>query len=242
MGMTSAEFIESILLNACAAFGALLMKTIRWSGAIVGFVIGTVVYLGASRAGWGLLFLFFFLGSSSTLLGMKRKKLAGTAQPYDGKRGASEALAKAGVPFLLAIMMLVCEYDWLPLAFCGGISAATADTLGSEIGPLTGGAVRKLPRLLQVTPGTPGGISLGGSIAAIGGAFLISIAGREWMGIEAVIPITIAGFLASLIDGLIASVSIKGRYSHHIGNIIACGSGAGLSVLLQLSSQPGGNS
>jgi uncharacterized protein (TIGR00297 family) len=239
--MIPAALLDAVLVNAFAALLALLFQAVRLSGAIVGTLVGIAVYLGATLSGWILLSLFFVIGSVATRIGIDKKRSIGTEQPHEGKRGAAEAAAKAGFPFLLSLMMLQWEFDWLPLAFCGAIAAATADTLGSEVGPLTGGTVRKLPLLQRVPPGTPGGISFGGTIAACAGSMTIALAAIGWIGYESIVPITFAGLLASMIDGIIASRFSTGKLSHHLGNFVSCGSGSALAVLLNSIIETGRN-
>jgi uncharacterized membrane protein len=78
-------------------------------------------------------------------------------------------------------------------------------------------------------------------MAALSGAMLIALAAREWMGVDAILPITLAGILASLIDGIISSCFPRGKLAHHLGNILACICGAGLAVLLHVLFESGGS-
>lgn len=225
--------LEAALFNLAASILAWLLGSVRRSGAIVGFLVGFTVYLGTGLEGWTILLLFFVVGSGATRLGSSLKKELGAEQPLDGRRGALEAMAKAGVPFLLSLVLCFLESDLLLLAYCGGLSAALADTLGSEIGPLTGGIVRRFPTLQKVPAGTPGGISLGGTIAALLGSFFIAIAADQLLNLDALLAITVAGFFASFIDSLISARFQGGILGHHAGNLFACSCGAALAITFQ---------
>ena len=238
--------LSAVITNVLTATVAWLLGTVRSHGVVGGILVGTVIFLAFSWQGWLLLLIFFVSGSAATRWGQSLKEKQGTAQPYQGRRGIGEVISKAGVPFLLAVLLLGNEVwgPWPPslllLAYGGSLATALADTFGSELGPLGKGPVWQLPTLKKVKHGTPGGVSLMGLLGACVGAAGIAGAGYSLLQI-AFLPVLLAGILASLIDGILsASTSGRSTVTHHAVNFTACILGAVLAVSIDWVLEKGG--
>jgi uncharacterized protein (TIGR00297 family) len=94
----------------------------------------------------------------------------------------------------------------------GALAAATADTWSTEIGTLGARSPRLITSGKRVPAGTSGGISLGGSLAALAGA-LATAAGAglaEWS-----VPfagIVAAGLIGAFLDSLLGATVQARRY------------------------------
>jgi uncharacterized membrane protein len=96
--------------------------------------------------------------------------------------------------------------------FAGALAAALADTLGTEIGTLSPGSARAFPSFRAVVAGTPGAVSVRGTIAAAGGAALLAVVASFGCGFtfdreEAPTTAVVVG-LAGLAGSLSESVAV----------------------------------
>lgn len=173
-----------LIANAVLALVGYAARSVNFSGALGGFVLGAIIILGA---GWPLyvaLLAFFILGTATTKLGYARKARLGLAQEGGGRRGFSHAFSNVGVAAICAIAVSrlarssagSMELELLPL-FMGIASLATAaaDTTASEIGQLAGRRAFLPLTLRRVPPGTEGAISVEGTIAGAAAGFLVAL-------------------------------------------------------------------
>ncbi|HWS70776.1 MAG TPA: DUF92 domain-containing protein [Thermoanaerobaculia bacterium] len=166
-----------LALNTGLAIAAYAARSVDVSGAIAGWILGTVIILGTGGSLYVVLLAFFILGTACTKLGYARKARLGLAQEKGGRRGASNAFANVGVAAICAIAAWR-HSSLLPL-FMGIASLATAaaDTVASEIGQLFGRRTFLPLTFRRVERGTEGAISLEGTLAGAAGGFLVAFAG-----------------------------------------------------------------
>jgi uncharacterized protein (TIGR00297 family) len=167
-------WVVALLTLAFAAL-ARVLRGVTWSGAIAGAVVCFVLYYSAGPGAFILLTLLFILTWSSTRLGYQRKLKLGTAEKKEG-RTASQVLANVGVAAVCAA-----AYRWrvdtvFLLAMCAALAEAAADTVSSELGQTSSADARLVTTWHKVPAGTNGGVTLVGTLAGIGAAFLITLA------------------------------------------------------------------
>lgn len=178
--------VEWLIVNAVLALAGYFAKSVNFSGAVGGWILGAIIIFGA---GWPLyvaLLAFFIIGTGATKLGYQRKAKAGLAQEGGGRRGFSHAFSNVGVAAICAIAVSrLSRIDNAPLegmtlAYLMGIASlatAAADTCASEIGQLIGRRAF-LPLTLQRVPvGTEGAISIEGTLAGMVGGAIVAVAG-----------------------------------------------------------------
>jgi uncharacterized protein (TIGR00297 family) len=199
-------------INLAFAILAYRARSVDRSGAVTGFLVGTLIYASLGWRGYLLLIAFFVLGSLATKLGYRRKADAGLAQEGGGRRSARHALANAGVATLAAIFAAITPYRELYLfAFAGAFATALADTLGSEIGQLMGRRTFLVTTLRRVPRGTEGAISLEGTVAGVLGALLVGTLGfaagfyAPW----GILVVAAAAVLGSLLESVIGATLEK---------------------------------
>lgn len=221
-----------MLQFASGAFLAFLISLLAWrlhmlstSGMVAAAIMGALVF-GLGGLPWACLLIGFFLSSSLLSRLARRRKLQYEEKYSKGSsRDAWQVIANGGV----ATMLLVLTYiqreivgcsdtcfsanGWAFLTFAGSLAAANADTWATELGVLS----RTEPHLItsgrKVQPGTSGGISLTGIMAATGGGLLIAgLAALPWSGIphplvwyQVVLWLTGAGLVGSLVDSLLGA-------------------------------------
>lgn len=182
-----------------------------WLGAIIS---GTLTF---GFGGWecGSLLIVFFITSSllSHFRQAQKQRLSDEKFEKSGQRDLAQTFANGGGAALLALWYgLSGAPPWLLACFVGMIATATADTWATELGILNPHPPRLITTWRPVAPGTSGGISAHGTIAALAGAFTISItlvlvtkiARGVWIpwGIPSAL---IGGLLGSMTDSLLGA-------------------------------------
>ena len=219
------------LLFAGIAFGA---RSVTLSGALSGLLLGTWIYGFLGLAGFAVLAGFFILGSLFTRWGYGLKKGRGIAQKEDGQRTYREAFANCSVGSLLASFAFFTGSPFYPLAFVASFATALADTTATELGPLYGRITFLVPSFKKVPPGTPGGISLEGTLLGIGSAAVLTLlacflALVRQSEVFLVIAGSTIGFLAE--SFLVRSAFMGG---HETRNFLSTLFGAGAAIILAL--------
>lgn len=201
----------SIAAASSIAFAAWRARSLTMSGALAATVVGAGIMISGGWR-WGLLLIAFFL--SSSLL----SRVVARVRPSQGlnvKRGATrdavQVVANGGIAFVIALVWLITERDWLAVAFAASVAAAAADTWATEIGAFS----KRRPRLITtgkpVERGVSGGVSMLGTIASIAGAVFIAGIAALVLDLVSVSPAsllvcaTIAGVAGSLTDSLLGA-------------------------------------
>ncbi|HEX2252209.1 MAG TPA: TIGR00297 family protein [Thermoanaerobaculia bacterium] len=221
-------FLRALAVGAAvnlvlAALGY-LGRTVNVSGAVAGWVVGTVIWAFLGWQGYLLLIAFFVLGSGATKLGYRRKAAAKLAQEEGGRRGARHALANVGVALACAVFAATTPYPLVfALAFAAAFATAASDTAGSEIGQLWGRRTFLLTTLRPVPRGTDGAVSLEGTLAGIAASFLLGALGAAvglypWEGVWVVV---VAAFVGTTLESLLgATVERRGLLDNEAMNFL----------------------
>lgn len=158
----------ALLLNVAVAVAGWKARTVSVPGAIVGAVIGVLIYSCSGAGGWLLLFASFLSASGSSRIGLKRKQVLGIAEEREGRRGPGNALANCGLATLAAILAVTTQHPQGALfVMVVALVAGGSDTVASEVGKAWGGRTYLITRWARVSPGRPGAVSLEGTAAGI---------------------------------------------------------------------------
>lgn len=168
------SLLFGLLLGVLIAAVAYRAHALSASGAVAASITGGLIF-GLGGLSWAALLLVFFISSSGLSKAFADRKV-GVYEKFSkgGRRDWGQVLANGGLGTLLAIIQaFLPSQDWPWLTFAGAMAAVNADTWATELGVLS----RRLPRRIttgEVVPrGTSGGISMLGTLAALGGAVLI---------------------------------------------------------------------
>lgn len=203
----------AILVSAGFAVSARWLGLIRWSGALAGALLGALVFGSFGVAGFAQLLLFFVLGTAATLWGFHHKEKRKIAEPHGGRRGAANAVANGAVPALLSLAHLIDGPGrfWLAVGFSAALATAAFDTVATELGQVYGKTPRSSQNWRRVSPGTPGAISiqgtLSGAVAALIVVLITAMAG--WFGYWTAVLCWIAAVLGGLMESLLAARSLR---------------------------------
>lgn len=163
-------------LAALISLAAYAARSLSLSGAIAATLLGTAVF-GLGGLAWAVLLVGFF-ASSSVLSRMFKQRKAGVNEKYSkgSRRDAGQVLANGGFAGLLAVAQAFFPgTDLWWAAAAGTLAAVNADTWATELGILSPVDPRSITTGKTVEKGTSGGISLTGTLAALGGAAAIGL-------------------------------------------------------------------
>ncbi len=164
------------------------------SGAIFGAAVAAALYMFAGPPGFAMLAAFFVIGSAST-------RIAGGR--HDPRNGW-QAVANAGAAVLFAWI------GW-PFALVASLAEAAADTVASEMGPLSRGPVFLLVSGAKVAPRTSGGVSVAGTLAGIAAAAVMAVLALalRMISLDQVPGVVLAAATGSAIDSLLGGTLEK---------------------------------
>jgi uncharacterized protein (TIGR00297 family) len=217
-------FLLAITISALALFAGALSR----SGAAAAAVVGTIIF-GLGGLSWAILLLAFFVSSSAlSRLAGRRKANLNEKAAKGSRRDAGQVLANGGVATILVLVdklaqsgqlsaaspaaaafsLLYSPSVWF-FAYAASLAAANADTWATELGVLN----RRPPVLITtgkpVEPGTSGGISTTGTLAALGGAGVVGLLAAVGSSAAAFgvhfLAVTAAGLAGSLFDSLLGA-------------------------------------
>ncbi|RXZ82335.1 DUF92 domain-containing protein [Paenibacillaceae bacterium] len=191
--------------SSVIAFWAYRRSSLSSSGAWSAVIMGTA-YVALGGLVWFGTLLVFFISSTFWSKWKRRsqaKRSAEAKYAKTGRRDAVQVWANGGLGLLLcAGYALRPDPAWL-FAFAGVMAAVNADTWATELGALSRSAPRALLGGKPVPPGTSGGVTVLGSLAALAGAALIGAAAAV---LGAVAPIA----SPAVSSGAAASASSEG--------------------------------
>ncbi len=225
------RLVIGLLLSAAIGLLAYQRQSLARSGVVGAILVGTLIF-GFGGWTWGLVLIAFFVSSSLLSHYRKADKVAIAEKFAKGeRRDMGQVLANGGVGALLALGVYVLIdlggqaragnplYIYFTLAYFGAMATVNADTWATELGVLA----REAPRLITTgrpaSPGTSGGITRYGTLAALTGAAFIGAAAFVLIQLAALattgqllltdLPIVViaatAGVIGSLFDSLLGA-------------------------------------
>lgn len=199
---------RTIIAFAAAAVLSISAFIFNWltiDGTVAAIIFGTISFGLGGIIGAAVVLTFFITGS------ILSKEHVGRDGFLEKKfrRDGSQVWANGFWFAILIMVWFLAKFDGYLVAAIAGIAMATADTWATEIGSNRIKANTKLITTGEkVVPGTDGGISLYGSLAAICGALLIALV---YLGlypgatIVAVLIIFISGIAGCFIDSYLGA-------------------------------------
>lgn len=203
------QIISGLILAVIFCSGALFFNLLTLGGAKSAGLLGTITF---GLGGWesALLLILFFI--SSSLISKKSIiKVEFQSHAYfEVVRRNGVQVWSNGFWFVLFLMAaFIWDYQFLMIASVGALATAMADTWATELGSRRFAAQTYLiSGLKKVKPGTDGGVSIPGTIAALVGSFIIAVTAIYVFPFTLIdiFPILIAGFLGCLADSYFGAV------------------------------------
>jgi uncharacterized protein (TIGR00297 family) len=199
-------------VNALTGWLGYRARTVSRSGALVGALVGAIIYLGGGAGAWVLLLVTFVAASVTSRLGLARKEQLGIAEERGGRRGAGNAIANCGVAAVAAVAAATTPYTSASLvALVAALTAGGSDTVASEIGKAWGRSTFLVTTARRVQPGTPGAMSVEGTAAGLAAAFALAATGTALGLIPAsAILIVVAGATAGALAESALGATLEG--------------------------------
>jgi uncharacterized protein (TIGR00297 family) len=235
------RLVIGLLLSAAIGLLAYRRNSLAPSGVGGAVLVGTLIF-GFGGWTWGLVLIAFFV-SSSLLSHYRQDDKVALAEKFakGERRDLGQVLANGGAGALLALAVYFLLdlqgqaragnplYIYLTLAYFGAMASVNADTWATELGVLA----RETPRLITtgrpVAPGTSGGITRYGTLAALTGAAFIGVAAFMLIQLASLatsgallladLPIVViaaaAGLVGSLFDSLLGATVQRIYWCNH---------------------------
>jgi uncharacterized protein (TIGR00297 family) len=181
------------------ALAARRTRTLSRSGAVAGALVGTICM--AAGWSWGALLLSLFVSASalSRIGEVKKATRVDSVVEKGGERDAGQVLANGGVFAIAALGQLASPSPlWLAIG-AGAIAASTADTWATEVGTLVTRDPASILSGKRVPPGTSGGVTVAGSLAAVAGSVFIAA--------EATLATWPVSFAAVAVGGMVGALT-----------------------------------
>ena len=213
-----------VAVNAATAWLGFRAKTVSQSGALAGFCVGLLIYVGGGAGAWILLLVTFLAASITSRLGLRRKMVLGIAEERGGRRGAGNAIANCGVAAAAAIAAATTPYGGTALlAVVASLAAGGSDTVASEIGKAWGRSTFLITSFGRVKAGTPGAMSLEGPAAGMIAAFGLAAVGAAAALIpaSAIITVVVAATAGAVVESALgATLEAPGILNNDLLNFI----------------------
>ncbi len=176
--------MQRLLLGLLFSTGISLLayqrRSLSRSGIAGAIITGTTTF-GLGGWSWGLSLIFFFISSSifSHFRAPDKAHTAADKFSKGGQRDIGQAAANGGIATLLALGYGLTSsaslQQVLQAGYTGALATATADTWATELGVLSLQQPRLITTGKPVAPGTSGGITLLGTVAAALGALTLGV-------------------------------------------------------------------
>ncbi|MBL7718421.1 MAG: DUF92 domain-containing protein [Flavipsychrobacter sp.] len=218
---------KAVILASIAflAFLSAAARKLTPGGAIAGWGIATLLFLGTGLTGVVLLGGFFMLAVAATATGRKVKEQLGVAEAVRGRRNMAQVIANGGMAALagLAAWILPAYAGHALVVVAAAASSAVSDTVSSELGTVYGKRFYNILTWRSDARGANGVISLEGTLAGLAGSIVIAtlfILGSG-AGFLPALGVVVAGTLGNLADSLLgASWERSGIVGNNVVNFL----------------------
>jgi uncharacterized protein (TIGR00297 family) len=226
----------ALFANVVVAAAGLAVRAVSLSGAVCGTVIGILIFVSAGWRGWLLLLLAFAAATATSRIGLQRKTILGIAEAREGRRGAGNAIANTGIAAAAAILAAVTYANYgAMIAFVAALTAGASDTVASEIGKAWGRRTWLLVPFQRVQPGTPGAVSLEGTVAGLLGAFGLAAVAvvLDLVPARTLLPIVAGATIGSFVESALgATLEANGVLNNDVLNFINTGVAAFAALMI----------
>jgi uncharacterized protein (TIGR00297 family) len=211
------SFMVGEFLAFIVAFVSRKLKLLSTDGSVATFVMGGFIF-GLGGWDWAIpILLFFLIGSGASRLFASAKSGYNLLYEKSHTRDAGQVFANGGVALLMLVFSLVSpDHHWY-LAFLGSLTAATADTLATEIGVFSRANPFSISLWKRVDKGMSGAVSYLGTTAGVVSAAMLASLSLPFSGGYILFPVrfvvagAISGAVGSLADSIIGG-TLQSQY------------------------------
>jgi uncharacterized protein (TIGR00297 family) len=164
------SLLSALLLSLVVAFVGRRLRALTTAGALAATLVGTAILW---RAGWaGLAALGAFFAGASIISRLAPDPSQRRFDAKGNQRDVAQVLANGGAAALGALLLPLPAALWVITA---SLAASAADTWATSTGAWSRTDPRSILTGARVPAGTSGGISLPGTVGAVGGAALVAV-------------------------------------------------------------------
>ncbi len=181
-------------------------------------IVGFLVLVGGGYAGLSLLVTFFVLGVLATRHQRANKAQVSGNEPDSEKRKASQVLANGGVAAMVGLISLLdpTHRSLYVLMMAASLSAATADTLSSELGTVYGKRFFNILHFRKEERGLDGVVSVEGTLLGLAGSTIIAGIYALFVGLDrGFLVIMITGTAGNLFDSVLGAALERKQLLHN---------------------------
>ncbi len=225
--------LVAAIVAFCFGYFSYRLRVADMSGLFSGAMIGIILIVFADVRWFLIMLTFFIIGVAATWYRFDDKEAMGVAEVHGGVRGYFNVFANGLVATGAAILFGISSHPMFTALFMGSVASAAADTAASEIG-VTGGTPYLITSLQPVPPGTNGGVTIRGELAAIAASVLVAGAAcmMDVADTGMAIATVCAGFIGANVDSVVGATLENGGVIGNSGtNLVATFLG-GISALL----------
>lgn len=205
------QVLYALLLSSALAGLALRKRALTPGGTLLAWALCLLITAYGGGAAFAIL--------AVTLLGtVAADRFAGErTDPYavrrkSGSRDVVRVLCNVGVAGCAMLLYGLTGWKGFFLACAGVMAESLADSLASKLGPLSKSPPRDICTMKPIPAGLSGGVSLIGTMAELLGAAVIALVFSLGTGNpEALLPVTLAGFLGAMFDSVLGS-RVQAKY------------------------------
>ncbi|MBZ5521829.1 MAG: DUF92 domain-containing protein [Acidobacteriia bacterium] len=220
----------ALAITAVFAIVGRIARGVSASGMLAGAVIAFIL-AGRDVRAFVVLLIVFLLTLAATRLGRSRKQQLHVAEPESG-RSASQVMANLSIA---GLVLALPDFHAGYLLALAALAEAASDTASSEIGSVFRGKTVLITNWKEVTPGTDGGISVSGTLAATLAALAVAATSRI-LGLASTSQAAMiagAGVFGMLVDSVIgAAFERRGYLNNDLVNLLGTASAVGLAALI----------
>ena len=204
------------------------------AGAIAGIACGAMVYAAFYLAGLAVLGVALALSIVASRINSSRGP---HTSDDDGSRGAANIVANCGVGTAAALAELAnlgISTELTALCCVTAIAAGASDTVASEIGKAFGRTPRAFPTWRRVPPGTPGAISIVGTVSGLAAAVVIAgPAPALWLlGWPDLLIVAVASTVGAFVESTLATAFERGgELTNHLLNVVNTATAAAVALI-----------
>jgi len=235
MLLAELQTIAVLLVLIAGGAASVIKRKLTLAGGITAIITGVLVYAGGGLTALSALFAFFIMATLATAHQKKQKALIEKERVHQERRTAGQVLANGGIPALLGLLAWIFPAldKTCSLMIAGALSAATADTLSSELGMVYGRSPFNILTLKKESRGPDGVVSLEGFLFGAAGSLIIGfIYMISYPSLFIVMIIFFAGTIGNIADSYLGATLERRRLvTNNTVNIINTLTGAAVVLL-----------
>lgn len=198
------------LILALGAFLSVISKKLTPIAGVSAFFVGLGIYIGAGPGGLAALAAFFVMSTLATAHKKEQKARLESKLQHPERRKAGQVFANGGIAAVLGIISIALSqhHAIIALMMVSAISAATADTMSSELGMVYGRNAFNILNFKREAKGLDGVISIEGTLLGLTGSLIIACIYCAFTGFDPMVMIIIitAGTLGNLVDSVLGAL------------------------------------